>query len=91
MQIHVSGKEVGKGTFNVTECIECHFFSFYFSFFNGHLFLLPSPSASGGSYHVVRAEAAEDADGADHLPVQVCLPGSHPVPQELPPHLSQAS
>lgn len=42
----------------------------------------------GGSHHAVRAEAAEDADGADHLPVQVCLPGSHPVPQELPPHLN---
>lgn len=54
-------------------------------------FLLPSPSAGGGSYHVVRAEAAEDADGADHLPVQVCLPGPHPVPEELAPHLSQTS
>ena len=49
------------------------------------------PPAGWGSHHVVRAEAAEDADGADHLPVQVCLPGPHPVPQELPPHLSLAS
>lgn len=45
---------------------------------------VPLPSAaSGGPHHAVRAEAAEDADGADHLPVQVCLPGPHPVPQEL--------
>ena len=51
------------------------------------LSLLPFSSANGGSHHVVRAEAAEDADGADHLPVQVCLPGPHPVPQEFPPHL----
>lgn len=53
--------------------------------------LFPPPSsASGGSHHVVRAAATEDADGADHLPVQVRLPGPHPVPQELPPYLSQA-
>lgn len=44
--------------------------------------------ASGSSHHVVRAKAAEDTDGTDHLPVQVCLPSAHPVPQELPPHLS---
>lgn len=50
-----------------------------------------STAAGGASYHVVRAEATEDADGADHLPVQVRLPSPHPVPQELPPHLSQAS
>lgn len=47
-----------------------------------------SPTARGGVRHAVGAEAAEDADGSDHLPVQVCLPGPHPVPQELPPHLS---
>lgn len=55
------------------------------------LSLLFFPSACGGSHHVVRAEAAEDADGADHFPVQVCLPGPHSVPQELPPHLSLGS
>lgn len=50
----------------------------------GHGSCVPlSSAASGGSHHAVRAEAAEDADGADHLPVQVCLPGPHPVPQEL--------
>lgn len=49
----------------------------------GHLPVLLSSAASGGPRHAVRAEAAEDADGADHLPVQVCLPGPHPVPQEL--------
>ena len=48
-------------------------------------------SACGGSHHAVRAEAAEDADGADHLPVQVCLPSPHPVPQELSPHLSHST
>lgn len=47
-----------------------------------------SPSARGGSHHVVGAETAEGADGADHFPVHVCLPGPHSVPQELPPHLS---
>lgn len=47
-------------------------------------------SASGGSHHAVRAEAAEDANGADHLPVQVCLPGPHPVPQEFSSYLRQA-
>jgi len=52
------------------------------------LSVLCSLSASGGSYHVIRAEAAEDVDGADHIPVQICLSGPHPVPQELPPHLS---
>lgn len=49
----------------------------------GHLSVPVSSAARGGSRHAVRAEAAEDADGADHLPVQVCLPGPHPVPQEL--------
>lgn len=57
----------------------------YFSFCS---FFHLSPSANGGSHHVVRAEAAEDVDGTDHLAVQVCLPGPHPVPEKLPPHLS---
>lgn len=54
-----------------------------------YLTVCPSPpTASGGVRHAAGAEATEDADGSDHLAVQVCLPGPHPVPQELPPHLN---
>ena len=55
------------------------------------VFSSPLTSANGGSPHVVGAQASADADGSDHLPVQVCLPGPHPVPQEFPPHLITGS
>lgn len=72
------------------ECIMCTFLPFSYDFLFFIVLSPPLSLASGGSHHVVRAAATEDADGADHLPVQVCLPGPHPVPQELPPYLSQA-
>lgn len=54
---------------------------------NRRLLLLSSCLARGDPHHAFGLEAAEDADGPDHLAVQVCLPGPHPVPQELSPHL----
>lgn len=52
------------------------------------LSLLPGAGHPEGAGH---AEAAEDDDGADAVPVHVRVPRPHSVPQELQAHLSSHS